>query len=478
LAAVLLRPVVYVLQLGDGVVTGVYGRVGKGLEQWQFVERITTDLHATEDFMLSWPLDQPFSGGGFPERGRRAPLTLEHPCQGRGGAYNGQYDYKPFHSSKIETPAQHQCERKAIPYQDFSKPSPYAMPLLFHSGIGISAMAAAVPRTCQSNLHSAGPWSQAKLESAIGKLGIRERRVVAEGVCASDLCFAAAERLFKDTTISRESVDLLIFVSQTPDYRMPATAIILQNRLGLSKDTAAFDINLGCSGFVYGLSIAYAYCSSQSVNRVLLLNGETRTRVVSPRDKSTGLIFGDAGSATLIEKNTCSEEQVFSLNSDGGRYEYIIIPAGGYRKMASPESLKEVAFADGSVRSQENAVMNGPSLAKYFLHEIPLDIKRVLAAAKIAIDDCDYILLHQASLFINERLQWHFKIPVERCPYSMREFGNTSSVSIPLTMVSQLAGPLGVGKNRVLMSGFGVGLSWATAHLVMDRIKVCDLVEI
>ena len=175
----------------------------------------------------------------------------------------------------------------------------------------------------------------------IDKTGVEERRVSDATTTSSDLCFAAAQQLFSENKIDKSKIDILIFISQTPDYRMPATSIILQGRLGLSKSTAAFDVNLGCSGFVYGLSIAYAYAKQPGIRKVLILDGETRSKVYHPKDRKTGFIFGDAAIAAIVEKDDNIGKSIFSLNSDGSLHDLIKIDAGGYRNPSSNETLKE-----------------------------------------------------------------------------------------------------------------------------------------
>lgn len=352
------------------------------------------------------------------------------------------------------------------------------MPLLSYEGVAITAMAAAVPQARFDNLTAGPPFTAGDAAEIVEKTGIRYRRIAGPHTCASDLCHAAANRLFEDTGVERKSVDVLLFVSQTPDYRMPATAVLLQDRLGLGMNTAAFDINLGCSGFVYGLSLAYSYCMQAGVNRVLLLNGETRTKAYSMRDKATGLLFGDAGSATLVEKRASVGQSFFTANSDGARGEHIIIRSGGYRYPSTMESLREQTFEDGSIRSGEHAAMKGRGVFEFLLLEVPKDIKAALTAAAVAVDEIDYFVFHQANRFMNEHIRKRLRLPADKVPYSLADYGNTSSVSIPLTMVADLASPLAAKANRLFICGFGVGLSWASGVVPCEPIHVSELVEV
>ena len=352
------------------------------------------------------------------------------------------------------------------------------MAILKFSGIGISGIAAAVPSIVYDNLEGAEFFSEKERKSVVRMTGIRQRRVASPEICASDLCYEAADQLLKEMNIDRDTIDLLIYVSQTPDYRMPATGIILQDRLGLSKDTAAFDVNLGCSGYVYGLSMAFSYLNNKSFRRVLLLNGETRTRAYSFKDKSTGLLFGDGGTATLIEKRDEAGGSTFSLNSDGSRSHYIMIKSGGYRNRSTPESLQEKVYEDGSIRTDEHGVMDGAGVFDFTIKDIPADIELVLNEFGCSIDGIDFFLLHQANKFITDHIAKKLQIPLEKVPYSLQKYGNTSSVSIPLTIVSELRDSPIIDNCKILMSGFGVGLSWGTAILDLNKPHISELKEI
>jgi len=311
----------------------------------------------------------------------------------------------------------------------------------------------------------------------VDKTGVEERRFTTEGQTASDLCFAAAEQLFLDNQIDTSEIDILLFVSQTPDYRMPATSISLQHRLGLPKSTAAFDISLGCSGFVYGLSVAYAYANMPQVRKVLLLDGETRSKVYHAKDRKTGFIFGDAAVAAIIEKQD-SGTSYFSLNSDGSKSDLIKIDAGGYRNPSNENTTKEkVVDEHGNIRTDEHGYMNGADVFNFVLREIPKNIKNTLAFSNTEIGDLDFYVFHQANKFMNDYLAKKLKLDLAKVPSSIHKYGNTSSVSIPITIVDQLKDQLNTPK-KILLCGFGVGMSWATAVLATKHIKISDIVEV
>ena len=336
-----------------------------------------------------------------------------------------------------------------------------------------------MPAQTIDNYAYTGHFSAETAKEVVDKIGIHERRFAPEGMCASDLCQAAAEQLIADLQVDRQEIDVLVFVSQTPDYRMPATGVLLQDRLGLGKHTLAFDLNLGCSAFVYGLSVVYSLMQQQGLRKALLLDGETRSRVYSAKDRQTAFIFGDGGVAALIERNPDYGDSHFSLHSDGSRGGLIKMDAGGYRQPSTPDTLKEkVVDEHGNIRSDEHGYMNGADVFNFVLREIPKDIKETLAYAGVDREAIDYFVFHQANTYMNRYLAKKLKLPAEKVPASIQHFGNTSSVSIPLTMATQLPEVLSSGSGQLLLSGFGVGMSWATAVLNYHQCHVSPLIEI
>ncbi|MBR5033741.1 MAG: ketoacyl-ACP synthase III [Bacteroidales bacterium] len=346
------------------------------------------------------------------------------------------------------------------------------------NGVGITSMAAAVPKRVINNRAYTEIFSAEEANEIVDKTGIEERRFADAETCSSDLCFAAAEKLIKDNCINREDIDLLVFISQTPDYRMPATSCTLQHRLGLSNNTIAFDITLGCSAFIYGLSVVYSMMERSGLRKALLLDGETRSKVYSPRDRRSAFLFGDGGVAALIERCPKFGKSTFSMNSDGSRADLIMIPAGGYRKMSSAETVVEKVIDEfGNMRSEEQGYMRGGDVFNFVIREIPRDIKNTVAFAGKEIDCFDYVVFHQANNFINSYISKKMKLNPEKIPSTIAKFGNTSSVSVPLTIVSELQGKLD-GKKELLLTAFGVGMTWATGIVPFVDCKISDIVEV
>ena len=349
------------------------------------------------------------------------------------------------------------------------------MAIFKYSKIGISAISACVPKRIERNSDLSYFMSEDEIQKAIQNIGIEERRIADTDVCTSDLCFKAAEQLLNDNTVDRNTIDILIFVSQTPDYHQPATAPILQHRLGLSKNTLAFDINLACSGYVYGLSTAYAYASQPSIKRVLLLVGDTMSKIVSRHDKVSTPLFGDAGTATLIEKGDY-DSSLFSLHSDGSGYEVMMVPDGGFRNPTNEQSLIEEIDANGDRRTREQFRMDGMAVFNFGMNEEPRDIKNLLTQAALDLDDLDLLIYHQANRFMTDFFTKWLKFDNAKTPYSIQKFGNTSSASIPLTIVTELYGGYPERKN-VILSGFGAGLSWGSVLLNLSKCAISELIE-
>jgi 3-oxoacyl-[acyl-carrier-protein] synthase-3 len=352
------------------------------------------------------------------------------------------------------------------------------MGLLSFKNVGISGIAAAVPKQIISNYDHDLYFKKDDIKEIVEKIGVKERRFADKNTCSSDLCYAAAEKLIFEMNIKREEVDLLIFISQTPDYRMPATSVLLQDRLKLPTTTITFDINLGCSAFIYGLTVTYSMILSGNIRKALLLDGETRSKVYSQKDRKTGFLFGDGGIAALIEKGKRFGESWFSLNSDGSREALIKIPAGGYRKMSSYETIKEKVVDEyGNIRSEEQGYMEGADVFNFVIREVPKDFNRLLKYSSTDIPSIDFFVFHQANSYINGFLAKKLKLPEDKIPTTIEKYGNTSSVSIPLTIVSELRNNPSI-INKILLSGFGVGLTWATAVLNLSNCYIGEIVEV
>ena len=345
-----------------------------------------------------------------------------------------------------------------------------------NQGIRIAGISAAVPKEMSTASDLAGMFGEAEAQKIIKSTGVVTRHVT-KSLCTSDLCYAAADKLLAELRWERESIDCLIFVTQTPDYCIPATACVLQARLGLSKTCAAFDVNLGCSGYVYGLWLASRLL--QDGKRALLLVGDTSTRAMSPGDRAVVPLFGDAGSATAMEcDSSLGGEICFSVGTDGTGYKNIIRPAGSFRTPSTQETRERIVRADGNTRSDEDSFMNGPEVFGFTLREVPPLIQSTLGLAHWSIEDVDAFVFHQANRFMLDHLGKKIGIPADKLVLALKDFGNTSSASIPLAIISHLRDRVSDSSLKLLLAGFGVGWSWAGCTVTLGPVVIPDIVEV
>jgi len=305
------------------------------------------------------------------------------------------------------------------------------------------------------------------------KTGINSRRIAADDETAADMAFAAAERLFAQGRVHRSEIDYLLFCTQSPDYMLPASACILQHRLGLPVNCGAIDFNQGCSGFIYGLQLANALISSRSASNVLLLTGETYSKYIHPLDRSVRVLFGDAATATVIGGNRPGARIVTSVvGTDGSGCQSLIVPIGGARRPSGSESPQEVCDENGSIRGAANLFMDGQELFAFTLKRVPDLVGRLLAETGLTVGDVDLFVFHQANEFMNEHLRRKMLLPKEKVPLSLDDVGNTVSNTIPLTL-SRISGQLAPG-NKIVLVGFGVGYSWGACLLEWGEVGVCN----
>lgn len=348
------------------------------------------------------------------------------------------------------------------------------MATIRYKGVGITAMSACVPKKVFSNRELGYLIPEEEIEKTIHNIGIEERRIAEDDVFASDLAYKAAVKLMEDNNISPDSIDVLLFVSQTSDYRIPATAPILQHRLGLSKNTACMDITLGCSGYVFALSTAFAYASMEGINRVLLLDGETFSKIVNKRDKVDWPLYGDGATATLVEKGNF-ETSTFILRSDGAGEGAVKIPAG-MRNPITAQSLLETEREDGNWRNDLEVYMDGMAVFNFAMSVVPSTIKEICKETNTELADIDYLVFHQANKFMTDFFVKYLRFDKTKVPYCIQKYGNTSSTSVPLTIVSELEGKLQSGQ-QLIMAGFGAGLSWGVAKMTMGNVKISMVIE-
>ncbi|WP_205944171.1 ketoacyl-ACP synthase III [Pedobacter sp. HDW13] len=328
------------------------------------------------------------------------------------------------------------------------------------SGIKISGISACVPKKNISNRDY--PYlSTEEVDKFIKSTGIENRRAAEPGICTSDLCYEAADKLLNDLKWDRNEVEILVFVTQTPDYVLPATSTILQDRLGLSQECMAYDISLGCSGYVYGMTTLLSSMYAGKIKKGLLLVGDTITQRTNKQDKSTELLFGDAGTATAFELTDELFETInIHLASDGSGYQAICIRDGGSRNLFTENSLVENEVEAGIKRRNIDLYLDGMDVFSFGIDKAPATARKLMEKTGESIGDIDYFVFHQANRFMNEKIRKKLDIPVEKYLYSLADFGNTSCATIPLTIVHNIKNQIQNEKVKMLLCGFGVGLSW------------------
>lgn len=310
-------------------------------------------------------------------------------------------------------------------------------------------------------------------------VGIKQRHIAPEDVCASDLCFAAAEQLLADLKWERESVDVLIFESVTGDYKTPPTSCLLQDRLGLSEDCFAMDIPMGCCGCMYAITTGGNLLSSGNVKRALLLVGDTALRMGSMKDKSRVPLFGDCGTAMALEYDPTASDIVVDFHTYGKGYEALMTPHGGFRHPVTKESFEYEDFGNGIVRAPLHTLINGMNVFSFAISKPPRSIETFMTDYGIDKErDVDYFLIHQANKMIVDRIVKKLKLPLEKVPYNLEEFGNLGGASIPSLMVTRLREQLMTGEKSLLMSSFGLGLTWGTMWMRTRPMVVSTLVKV
>jgi len=320
---------------------------------------------------------------------------------------------------------------------------------------------------------------QETLDRLSRTIGFKIRKTAEPKITALDLCENAAQRLIKATGIEASSIDAIIFVTQTPDHSQPNNASLLHGRLELNKGAMAFDLALGCSGWVYGLHQAALLCAHAGAGRVLLCAGDTLSRLTHPQDRSIDPIFGDAGSATLVERSGSHQVMHFVFGTDGKGGAAVKVPAGGARQPISPETRREIKLPDGNIHHAENLQMDGAEVFNFSLREVPSAIQAVMKSANLTPADCDALILHQANKFMVETLAAKCGFKVSQVPAdAFSKFGNQSSASMPAVICDALANRLGEKSLKTVGCGFGVGLSWAAFAGEIGPFEALPIVSI
>lgn len=308
-------------------------------------------------------------------------------------------------------------------------------------------------------------FTQEEAETFDNTVGIKNRYIGSDDICTSDLCFDAAERLLAALGWEKDSIDVLVFGSVTGDYKTPPSSGILQHRLGLPTSTFVLDIPMGCCGSMYAINVAGNLLSAGSVKRALLLVGDTALRMGSLKDKSRVPLFGDSGTAMALEYDPTAEKIVIEFNTLGAGYEALITPHGGFRHPITAESFIEEDFGNGIIRAPKDTLINGMDVFSFAISRPPISIKKMMEKYELNADNVDFFLIHQANKLIVDRIVKKMKLPLEKVPYDLQEFGNLGGASVPMLMTYNLIDELQVRPLTLLCSSFGLGLTWGTMIL-------------
>lgn len=344
------------------------------------------------------------------------------------------------------------------------------MAFLEFKNVRIAGVSAGVPKRVVCNLDLGHVSTDYDATTFVESTGVRERRV--DDFTTSDLCLVAAEKLIEDLQWERNEIDAIIFISQNTDYILPATACILQDKLGLSKECYATDIVLGCSGWVYGLSNAVSLMQNGGIRKCLLMAGDGKRR-----SDFNDPLFGFAGTVTALEYEEGNEGFKFHFGTDGSGFDAIIIPDGGARNGISLDSFVCEEVEGRLYTNKFQSRMKGLDVFSFGITTAPKSIKKLSEHFGLNYQDADYVVFHQANMKMNDMITKKLKLSPEKVPSCMRNFGNTSSASIPLTIVTQLQGKIS-NPTKFICCGFGVGLSWGTVAFETNNIVISDLVEL
>ena len=341
------------------------------------------------------------------------------------------------------------------------------------SGIGIAGVACTVPKNNVPVESFTSVFGEEVTSKFTSGTGIKATFKALPEQTASDLAVAAAHELFSHIDVDKSEIGAMFLVTQSPDYRRPSSASIVQLRLGLPIDCSCMEINLGCSGFVYGLQTAMAMMSASDYKYGLLLMGETATKLVDPLDKSIVMMYGDAGAAILLERKEGAETTSL-LRSDGSRYKAIVLPAGGFRDMNPGH--ERFMCSDGIERSLYDIFMDGTSVFSFSISDVPQAITDYLKLTETTVADYNAFLFHQANQFIIKQLIRKMKLPKDQVPLSLDRYGNTGGISIPLTLCDAYGDKNGE-RLKALICGFGIGLSWGVANIEIDTDRIYPVVQ-
>lgn len=350
------------------------------------------------------------------------------------------------------------------------------MAVFTFDNIKIGGIAAAVPSNVEKTTKYNDMFGEEEVKKFMDQTGILETRRAAKHQTCADLGYVAAKKILDERGIDPSEIGAIIFASHSPDYRRPATAFVLQKRLGIPTDAAVFDISLGCSSLVYGVQVLGGMMQSSNIKKALLITGDTASKSVAPSDRSSLMLFGEAGAAILLEKTDDTLHPIRSiLKSDGNGYRYMIVPGGGYRDLNPTEEIFDCK--DGNKRSLYNSFIQGTAVFTFTIFDVPQILKEFLAHTNTTVDDYDSFAFHQANLYILKQIAKKVKIPMEKMPISLHKYGNTSGASPLVSLIEEYANDPDKKIINTLFCGFGIGVSLGVFSAQVDTQYIYPMIE-
>jgi 3-oxoacyl-[acyl-carrier-protein] synthase-3 len=345
-------------------------------------------------------------------------------------------------------------------------------------GVKLSSIVGSAPAYKEDNLINPIFKDEDDANKYVNTVGVRYRRVADENTCTADLFVPAFNKQIDLLNWDKSDVGILIVITQTPEYVSPLQSIILQDRLGLDQSCLCIDVPLGCSGYVYGTFLIATLMQAHKIKKGILLAGDTLTKQASKKDRSTQPLFSDAATATAFELDDTAADMLFDLGNDGSGFANIMVKDGGYRNRFSEESLKYIDKGDGICLRGIDTTMVGMEVFSFAIATAPLSINKLLSQYQIDINSLDYFVFHQANKFLNEMIRKRLKLPQEKVPYSLHDYGNSASSTIPITILDKLQNEISEKSLKMIFCGFGVGLSWGSMYIETNNVVTVPIIHV
>lgn len=344
--------------------------------------------------------------------------------------------------------------------------------------VAIKGISACAPAHVEENTDELPIFNEGEAARVVAQTGIERKHIIkpGSGVTVSDLCAKAFDSLIADLKWDKDSIDLLVLVSSSGDYITPPTSNVLHGKLGLSESCLCFDIRQGCPGWIVGMSTVCSMVSTGNFRRAILLCGDASTLMTSPLDKGTRPLFSDAGTATALEFDKNAPCIEFNHGCRGESYTAIINPAGGLKHPADVDALTFKSYGENISRRLVDCQMDGMGVFSFGISIAPKSFQALIDKYDIKCDDVDFFIFHQANQYLNNKIVKKLKLDSAKVPYSLKEFGNTSCASIPLTLVYKCRKEYEISRVNTIACAFGVGLAWGSMHFITDRIVCPELI--